>query len=72
MAFMKKSLLRSDIPHSCDYCQNCIVEAGKNFCKYKRSMNKKGKCSKFDYNPVMRKLSPIKVIERFSKDKFDI
>lgn len=54
--FKKKKLFGENISHSCDYCQNCIVEGGKNFCKYKKTINKKGKCSKFDYNPCMRKV----------------
>ncbi len=65
-----KKLLGSNIPHSCDYCQNCVVEGGKNFCKYKKSINKKGKCSKFDYNPVMRKVAAPKTLEKFDSSDF--
>ncbi len=68
----KKMLLGNDIPHSCDYCQNCVVEANKNFCRFKKSINKKGKCSKFEYNPVMRKISPIKVVEKYSAEDFTL
>ncbi len=67
-----KSLLRTDIPHSCSYCQNCVVEADKNFCRFKKSINAKGKCSKFDYNPVMRRLSAMKVMPKFSKENFSL
>ncbi len=65
-----KKLLGANIPHSCDYCQNCVVEGGKNFCKYKKSINKKGKCSKFDYNPVMRKISAPKALDKFDPEDF--
>jgi hypothetical protein len=47
----KKPLLGAEISPSCDYCQNCVVEGGKNFCRYKKAI-KKTKCSKFDYNPT--------------------
>lgn len=65
-----KKLLGANIPHSCDYCQNCVVEGGKNFCKYKKSINKNGKCSKFYYNPVMRKVSAQKPLDSFDVADF--
>ncbi len=68
----KRPFLGADITPSCDYCQNCVVEGGKNFCRYKKSINKKGKCSKFNYNPVMRKVSPMMVMEKFSAEDFEL
>lgn len=65
-----KKLLGSNIPHNCDYCQNCVVEGGKNFCRYKKAINKKGKCSKFFYNPTMRKVAPPKALEQFDAKDF--
>lgn len=66
----KKILLGANIPHSCEYCQNCVVEGGKNFCRYKKSINKKGKCSKFDYNPTMRKVAAPLTLEKFDASDF--
>ena len=68
----KRPFLGADIRPSCDYCQNCVVEGSKNFCRYKKSINKKGKCSKFNYNPVMRKVSPMMVMEKFSAEDFSL
>ncbi|MBQ4104992.1 MAG: hypothetical protein IJC86_01215 [Clostridia bacterium] len=71
--FRKKSkFIGVNIPHSCDYCQNCVVEGGKNFCRYKKSINKKGKCSKFDYNPVMRKVAAPQVLEKYDESDFSL
>ena len=67
-----KNLLGANIPHSCDYCQNCVVEGGKNFCIYKKSINKKGKCSRFYYNPVMRKVAAPKPLDKFDVADFTI
>lgn len=66
----KKILLGANIPHSCEYCQNCVVEGGKNFCRYKKSINKKGKCSRFDYNPIMRKVAAPLPLEKFDENDF--
>ncbi|MDO5124611.1 MAG: hypothetical protein Q4D44_08125 [Eubacteriales bacterium] len=68
----KKPLFGKNIPHSCDYCQNCVVEGEKNFCKYRKSVNKNGRCSKFSYNPTMRKVSPLKTVEKFSPEDFEL
>ncbi|MBQ9742834.1 MAG: hypothetical protein IJV88_04060 [Ruminococcus sp.] len=68
----KTAFFGNNIPHSCDYCQNCVVEGGKNFCRYKKSINKKGKCSKFEYNPVMRKVAPPKALEKFDEKDFSL
>ena len=71
--FKKKTkLLGQDIAVRCGYCQNCVVEGGKNFCKYKKSINKKGKCSKFDYNPVMRKVEAPRMLETFDASDFTL
>lgn len=67
----KKPLLGADIMPSCDYCQNCVTMSGKNFCRYKKSI-KKGKCSKFTYNPVMRKVAPPKELQNFSQEDFSL
>ena len=68
----KKKLLGADIKPRCDYCQNCVVEGGKNFCRYKKSINRKGKCSKFDYNPVMRRVEPPRMLEKFDASDFEL
>ncbi len=68
----KKKLIGADIPVKCDYCQNCVVEGGKNFCRYKKSISKKGKCSKFDYNPVMRKVEAPRPLETFDASDFTL
>lgn len=65
-----RKLLGSNIPHNCEYCQNLVVEGGKNFCIYKKAINKKGKCSKFSYNPTMRKVAPPKALEQFDAKDF--
>lgn len=65
----KKPLLGGNIQPSCDYCQNCVFMGGKNFCRFKKSI-KKGKCSKFDYNPTMRKVMPPKEFKNFSEEDF--
>jgi len=52
-----KKLFGNNIIIRCDYCQYCINESGTNFCKAKKSINAKGKCSKFTYNPTMRKVN---------------
>ncbi|MGN0452862.1 MAG: hypothetical protein ACI4GZ_03575 [Ruminococcus sp.] len=66
----KKKLLGVNIVPSCDYCQNCIVEGGKNFCIKRKSINKKGKCSRFDYNPVMRKIPKTPSIGKYDESDF--
>lgn len=68
----KKILLGSNIPHNCDYCQNSVVEGGKVFCRYKKFINKRGKCSRFDYNPVMRKVEPPRVLGTFDASDFSL
>ncbi len=68
----KRVLLGENIPHNCDYCQNSVFEGGKTFCRYKKSINKRGKCSKFLYNPVMRKVEPPKMLDKFEADDFII
>lgn len=69
---MKKyrPVLGVNIPHNCEYCQNCVIEGGKNFCKVKKSINKKGICKKFDYNPVMRKITPPIALNKFDESDF--
>lgn len=67
-----KKLLGVGIPHNCDYCQNCVVEGGTNFCKFKKSINKKGICKKFDYNPVMRKIQPPIIPAKFDESDFTL
>ena len=70
--FKKKQFLGANIPHSCDYCQNCVVMSGKNFCRYKKSINKKGKCSKFDYNPILRKVAPLQMLTKHEAHEFSL
>lgn len=66
-----KILFGVNILHSCDYCQNCVVESGTNFCKVKKKINAKGRCSKFNYNPTMRKVS-LQTLGDYSKEDFTL
>lgn len=69
--FGAKKFFGNNIPHNCDYCQNCIVEGGRNFCSAKKKINAKGKCPRFTYNPTMRKVN-VQTIGNFSKEDFSL
>lgn len=64
-----KSLFGNNIIPNCSYCQHSVVESETTFCKVKKSINAKGKCSKFTYNPTMRKVT-IQTLDDFSKEDF--
>lgn len=64
-----KRVFGENILHNCDYCQNAVVESGTNFCKVKKSINSKGKCPKFNYNPTMRKVS-LQTLGDYNKEDF--
>jgi len=66
-----KILFGENIIPNCDYCQHCVVESGTNFCKVKKSINAKGKCSKFTYNPTMRKVN-LKALGDYSMEDFSL
>ncbi len=66
-----KRLFGENILHNCYYCMHCVVESGTNFCKVKKKINAKGKCSKFTYNPTLRKVS-LQVLGDYNKDDFTL
>lgn len=68
----KKKLFGNNISVSCDYCTNCVVEGNTNFCRYKKSINAKGKCSKFKYDPIMRKVASTPALEKFKAEDFTL
>lgn len=67
-----RQFLGARIRPNCEYCQNCVIEGGKNFCTVKKSIDKKGMCKKFDYNPVMRKVTPPVMLEKFDESDFTL
>lgn len=69
--FDKKKLFGENIIPNCSYCQHSVMESGTYFCKVKKSINVKGKCSKFTYNPTMRKVS-VQSLGDFSKEDFSL
>ncbi|MBQ7385186.1 MAG: hypothetical protein IJW04_01630 [Ruminococcus sp.] len=66
-----KKLFGNNIIHNCNYCQHAVVESGTNFCKAKKSINAKGKCSKFTYNPTMRKVT-LQTLGDYSNEDFSL
>ncbi len=64
-----KKLFGNNIIPNCIYCQHSVVESETVFCKVKKSINAKGKCPKFTYNPTMRKVS-VQTLDTYSKDDF--
>ena len=66
-----KKLFGENIIHRCEYCQNSFVESGTSFCKVKKSINDKGKCPKFDYNPTMRKIN-LQTLGEYSQEDFSL
>ncbi|MBQ7809458.1 MAG: hypothetical protein IJ346_00655 [Clostridia bacterium] len=66
-----KILFGNNIIHKCDYCQNSVVESGTHFCKVKKSINSKGKCPKFTYNPTLRKVT-LQTLGDYSTEDFSL
>jgi len=66
-----KKLFGENIIPRCDYCQHSFVESQTTFCKAKKQINQKGKCSKFTYNPTMRKVS-LQTLGDFSQEDFSL
>ncbi len=66
-----KKLFGANIITKCEYCQHCITESNTQFCKAKKSINAKGKCSKFEYNPTMRKIN-LQVLDSYNKEDFTL
>lgn len=66
-----KRLFGENIIHNCSYCQHSVVESETTFCKVKKNINSKGKCSKFTYNPTMRKVN-LQTLGDYSTEDFSL
>ncbi len=69
--FKSKRFFGDNIIHRCEYCQNSVIESETEFCKIKKKINSKGKCSGFNYNPTMRKVT-LQAIGDYSKEDFSL
>lgn len=69
--FKSNRLFGENIIPRCEYCQNSIIESNLEFCKIKKKINAKGKCSGFNYNPTLRKVS-LQTLGDFSNEDFSL
>ena len=68
---MKKKMFGNDIIPNCNYCKNFIVTPEESYCEYSKTI-KKGKCRKFEYNPLLRVPQTAPAMMTFSKEDFEI
>ena len=68
---MKKSLFGKNIDVDCACCDNFKEFEGAFVCVKGRQI-KKGKCSKFSYNPTLRNPREEAPVMRFTKEDFEI
>ncbi|MEE3333439.1 MAG: hypothetical protein VZR54_04080 [Ruminococcus sp.] len=66
-----KKLFGEKITPNCVYCQNFLPDC-QPCCALNRTINQKGKCRKFDYNPTMRQPMAEANMMQFSKEDFEI
>ena len=68
---MKKPLFGNNIEVNCAYCDNYTEGAEGFYCRRGRQI-KKGKCSKFAYNPTLRVPKGEARMMQFSKEDSEL
>lgn len=68
---MSKKLFGNNIEPNCEYCDRYNKDGESYFCEAKKEI-KNGKCRKFSYNPTLREPKGYAMLEKYSKEDFEI